>query len=198
VAYYKNVGLIGKARSGKDTVAERLGRTFAYTRVAFADPLKDMALRLNPIVGTDNDTLAVPGERLRDVVSFWGWERAKDELPEVRRVLQRIGQGVREHDEDFWVRVALRKIDAAAKWNLPVVVTDVRYENEARALRDRGFALFRVTRPASSRVSMTEALAEHDSETELDNWATSLTIANTGTLDDLNRIVDSLLLTRSR
>lgn len=194
MAYYKNVGLIGKARSGKDTVGQRLGRTYAYTRVAFADPLKDMALRLNPIVGTDNDTLAVPGERLRDVVDFWGWERAKDELPEVRRVLQNIGQGVREHDEDFWVRVALRKIDAAEKWNLPVVVTDVRYENEARALRDRGFALIRVTRPGTGAGEN----ATHDSETELDTWATSLTIANTGTLDDLNRIVDSLLLPRSR
>ncbi|MDO0926793.1 hypothetical protein QQY24_15710 [Streptomyces sp. TG1A-8] len=193
MAYYKNVGLIGKARSGKDTVAQRLGRTFAYTRVAFADPLKDMALRLNP---------AIPGlikldwdetYRLSDAVEDLGWERAKDELPEVRRVLQNIGQGVREHDEDFWVRVALRKIDAAEKWNLPVVVTDVRYENEALALRQRGFALIRVTRPGAGAGEN----AEHKSETALDYVKTDLTIGNTGTLDDLNRIVDSLLLPRS-
>lgn len=34
------IGICGKARSGKDTMAERLVLNYGYTRYAFADPLK--------------------------------------------------------------------------------------------------------------------------------------------------------------
>jgi hypothetical protein len=181
--------LIGKARSGKDSVAKRLVQGRAYTRVAFADPLKAMALQTNPLVETSPGVVV----RLAALINDVGWEYAKERYPEVRRLLQSIGQTVRLHDEDFWVRVAMRKVDAAEKWNLPVVVTDVRYENEAFTLRQRGFTLIRVTRPGAGAGEN----AGHDSETELDYVNPDLTIGNTGTLDDLNRIVDSLLLPRS-
>ncbi|QAX95009.1 deoxynucleoside monophosphate kinase [Streptomyces phage Sebastisaurus] len=186
---YKHVGLIGKARSGKDTVAQRLVRSRAYTRVAFADPLKAMAMQTNPFVPTSPGVVV----RLAPLINDVGWEYAKERYPEVRRILQAVGQTVRLHDEDFWVRVALRKVDAADSWNMPVVITDVRYPNEAETLRKRGFALVRVTRPGASAGPN----AEHESETALDEFHADLTIGNTGTLDDLNRIVDSLLLPRS-
>ncbi|QBZ73335.1 deoxynucleoside monophosphate kinase [Streptomyces phage RemusLoopin] len=186
---YKHVGLIGKARSGKDSVAKRLVQGRSYTRIGFADPLKAMALQTNPLIPTSPGVVV----RLAALINDVGWEYAKDTYPEVRRLLQNIGQTVRLHDEDFWVRLALRKVDAADSWNLPVVITDVRYENEAMALRQRGFALVRVTRPGAGAGEN----AGHKSETELDYVHTDLTIGNTGTLDDLNKIVDSLLLPRS-
>ncbi|MFE9026219.1 hypothetical protein ACFYOA_08145 [Streptomyces iakyrus] len=190
---FKHVGLIGKARSGKDSVASRLVWTRNYSRVAFADPLKAMAMRLNPYVDASTDIDGrIELERLSQTVELIGWERAKDEVPEVRRVLQNIGQAQREHDEDYWVRLALRKVDAADSWKLPVVISDVRYRNEAEALRKRGFVLIHVTRPGASAGEN----ADHASETELDGFHTDLTIGNTGTLDDLNRVVDSLLLPR--
>lgn len=186
---YKHVGLVGKARSGKDSVAKRLVQGRSYTRIGFADPLKAMALQTNPLIPTSPGVVV----RLAALINDVGWEYAKDTYPEVRRLLQNIGQTVRLHDEDFWVRLALRKVDAADSWNLPVVITDVRYENEAVALRQRGFALVRVTRPGAGAGEN----AGHKSETELDYVNPDLTIGNTGTLDDLNRIVDSLLLPRS-
>ena len=36
----KLIGLTGKARSGKDTVANYLFNQHGYTRIAFADPVK--------------------------------------------------------------------------------------------------------------------------------------------------------------
>jgi hypothetical protein len=188
--YYKSIGLIGPAQSGKDTVGARLRQRYGYQRVAFADPLKRAALKLDPFIPNHLD---VP-ERLSVIVSRIGWDTAKVVHPEVRRVLQHIGQTVREIDPDFWIRAAFPAIEAAERLNLPVVVTDVRYENEARALRDRGFSMIRVTRPGAGASG---DAANHASETELANWAAALTIANTGTLDDLNRIVDSLLLPRA-
>jgi hypothetical protein len=191
VAYYKSIGLIGRAQSGKDTVGARLRQRYGYQRVAFADPLKAAALRIDPLIPTSYGVTV----RLATLVNSVGWDYAKTTYPEVRRVLQYVGQTVRDVDPGFWVRAAAPAIDAAERLGLPVVVTDVRYENEARYLRDRGFSTIRVTRPGAGATGDT---AKHKSETELENWATALTIANTGTLDDLNRIVDSLLLPRSR
>lgn len=188
MAYYKSIGLIGRAQAGKDSVGDRLRQRYGYQRVAFADPLKVAALRVDPLIPLSYN---VHG-RLSQLVQGVGWDYAKTTYPEVRRILQHVGQTVRELDPLFWVRAATPAIDAAERLGLPVVVTDVRYENEALALRDRGFSFIRVTRPG------TDTPGAHKSETELANWAAALTIGNTGTLDTLNRIVDSLLLPRSR
>ncbi|QAY26946.1 deoxynucleoside monophosphate kinase [Streptomyces phage Shawty] len=187
MAYYKSIGLIGRAQSGKDTVGARLRQRYGYQRVAFADPLKRAALNMDPYIPTGYGVTV----RLSALIADVGWDYAKVQYPEVRRILQHVGQTVREIDPEFWVRAAVPAIEAAERLGLPVVVTDVRYENEARALRDRGFSMVRVTRPG------TDVPNAHKSETELESWATALTIANTGTLDDLNNIVDSLLLPRS-
>ncbi|MFJ8955618.1 hypothetical protein ACIRO1_36560 [Streptomyces sp. NPDC102381] len=187
---FKSIGLVGRAQSGKDTVGARLRQHYGYQRVAFADRLKADALRVNPIIPTSYGVTT----RLATLVNAVGWDYAKTTYPEVRALLQRYGQTVRGTDPDYWVRAAEPAIVAAERLGLPVVVTDVRYENEARALQARGFSLIRVTRPGAGA----GANADHESETALDGVKVALTIANTGTVEDLNRIVDSLLLPRSR
>lgn len=94
-----NIGLIGRARAGKDTVGAWLTENRGYERVAFADPLKAAALKLNPITEVD-----ATGEyyRLASDVSEFGWERTKDETPEVRRILQELGASIRTIDPEFW------------------------------------------------------------------------------------------------
>jgi hypothetical protein len=191
---YRHVGLIGRARAGKDSVASRLSERHGYQRVAFADRLKEAALKADPwIVIEHKDAYNDYPKRLTDLVAEIGWESAKEAHPEVRRFLQNYGQTVRDIDPDFWVRAARPSIDAANRLSLPVVVTDVRYENEARWLLERGFVLVRVTRP---NVTLAGDAGRHKSETELADYATDMTIANTGTLRDLDAIVDSLLLPR--
>ena len=46
-----SVALMGRAGAGKDTVASILTEHRGYARVAFADPLKEMALAVDPIIG---------------------------------------------------------------------------------------------------------------------------------------------------
>jgi hypothetical protein len=178
-----NIGLIGKARSGKDTAALHLVRTRSYTRLAFADPLKEMALSINPYIPTGYGVTV----RLSALIADVGWEYAKDTYPEVRRILQHTGQTVREYDDGFWLTAMRRKLNNAEAWNLPVVVTDVRYENEARMLRSRGFKLVRIVRPPTgAAVTMSQARAAmHDSETALDDFAADVTIHNTASVEAL-------------
>lgn len=184
---HPHIALIGRARSGKDTVAARLISRYAYTRVAFADPLKTVALGLDPIVAYEPSGYGPLPTRLSAVVQRYGWETAKDRFPEVRRTLQRAGQAIRDQDPGFWLGLAMDKVAVADTWNLPVVITDCRYPNEAEALKARGFKLVRVTRPG-----YTEAAAAHESETALDDYPADVTVANVGTVAYLNSLSDTL------
>jgi len=184
----RNIGLIGKARAGKDTAAAHLVRQYAYTRIGFADPLKEMALSIDPIIGAEGDDYGITEFRLSEIVRDSGWERAKDDYPEVRRLLQQMGQTVREYDEDFWLSILLRKAVGAARLNVPVVVTDVRYQNEAASLRSAGFKLVRITRPGAGSGGDSAA---HSSETALDDFPADLDIVNGGSLEALGAAISA-------
>jgi hypothetical protein len=193
----KNIGLIGKMGSGKDTVADVLIRTHGYVPLAFATPLKEMVIELDPLVHYDDNGYQIPAPvHLSDLLdSGKTFEECKREYPEVRRALQRIGQGVRRNDPDFWVRnLHARALDIPP--SVPIVVTDVRYRNEAAALRANGFTLVRVTRPMNPNgytADETRAMM-HPSETDLDSYPVDRTIRNDGTKVDLVSAVLDLFI----
>ncbi|MFI8263692.1 hypothetical protein [Streptomyces sp. NPDC085665] len=190
---YRHVALIGRARAGKDTVGARLVSRYQFVRVAFADPLRDTALDLDPIVGAERTSYGHLPIRLSDLVGRYGWERAKVEYPEVRRTLQRLGEAVRTHDPDYWVRLALARLDTAEAWNLPVVITDVRHVNEVTALRSRGALVVRVVRPGDQ---LGGEAGQHVTETALAEFPADVTIPNAGTLADLHTLADTLAVRR--
>ncbi|GAA2843949.1 hypothetical protein Acy02nite_68560 [Actinoplanes cyaneus] len=175
------VGLVGRKRTGKDTVAIRLVQRQGFRRLAFADRLRDAALALNPIVVPREPAWATL--RLGDIVGSVGWETAKDEYPEVRRTLQELGNGIRALDPDFWLRPVIA--EARASWR-PIVITDVRYPNEADAVERAGGVLVRITRPGGDKSD------DHESETALEDRETQMTIANDRLLEHLFEKVDAL------
>lgn len=199
-----SVGIIGRRRVGKDTAADYLVREHGYARVGFADSVKEAALAIDPIVyNVDPDSweaynLELDKElvcadlwgdiRLLDLVNHWGWEKAKDLIPEVRRLLQRIGDeaGRQIHGENTWIDPAMKKITAHRLVGRPVVVSDVRYANEAIALRESGFTLVKIVRPSVERESLTDS---HASEVETDTLSPDVTLENSGTVEDLLRLL---------
>ncbi|MCF3119702.1 hypothetical protein IPZ68_08260 [Streptomyces arenae] len=185
---------MGRAGSGKDTAAARLVSRHQFVRVAFADPLRETALGLDPIVGSEPTGLGALPIRLSDVVRRQGWDAAKI-FPEVRRTLQRLGEAVRQYDPEFWLRLALAKTDTADHWNVPVVITDVRHVNEAEALRKRGFVLVRVERPGKHGPAG-RAEREHISETALHGYSADAVLTNGGTVDELHQAADGLAIPR--
>lgn len=150
-------------------------------------------MRLDPIIGAEGTSYGALPIRLSDVVKRHGWDRAKNSYPEVRRTLQNLGETVRADDPDFWLRIARDKISTADRWSLPVVVSDVRYTNEANALRAAGALMVRIERPGASAGG--EA-ARHVSEVDLDDYPADVTVPNAGTLDDLYALVDALAVRR--
>ncbi|MEU6633823.1 hypothetical protein ABZ905_36975 [Streptomyces parvus] len=175
----RDIALIGRARSGKDTVGARLVDRFGYTRLAFADPLKEMALEIDPVIPM------VEGihMRLSRIVKNIGWDTAKEHFPEVRRILQHTGQTLRDRDPNYWIHTLIRNLPEPS--DIPVVVTDVRYANEADTLADHGFRLVRIDRPGVPEMS-------HTSETELGNIYAPIRIVNSGTIEDLYAHADTL------
>lgn len=167
------IGLIGHKRSGKDSLAQFLVASHGYTRVALADPLKQAALALDPIVYVD-DAFYHP-VRLSEVVEREGWERAKDTYPEVRRILQSFGEAIRQLEPSFWLDRALDKL---GNIDGPVVVTDVRFRNEAEALH--GLLDATLVRILRGDADISAALDTHVSEHELDDYPTDLIVDNNG------------------
>ncbi len=63
--------------------------------------------------------------------------------------------------------------DFPSKW----LVTDVRFENEAEAIKERGGILLRINRNVDT--------GTHPSETSLDDYKFDYTISNKGSMEDL-------------
>lgn len=161
------VALYGPAGVGKDSLADVLVREYDFVRVAFADPVREMALRLNPYVH-DVKTTA----RLRTIVDKHGWEDAKNGYPEVRRLLQVIGtDAIRTEDPEFWVRRA--KL-AAQKAGGGVVFTDTRFVNEARMVSGAGGITVRIEGPMRAANIKTG----HKSENGMGGWEPHLIVSN--------------------
>ena len=193
------IGLSGRARAGKDTVAERLVEAYGFKRFALADNVRTMAYAVDPLVFVEQDErgpLRFSGPqgqglgfvsyytRLSDLVDEVGWERAKA-VRDVRRFLQRLGtEGVRDViGDNAWID-ALQKQIAEDDHLGGVVITDVRFENEADWLTLFGW-LWRVDRASNADV------VPHSSETALDNYeAFDVRLQNDGSIEELWEQVD--------
>lgn len=175
---YSIIGLTGYAQSGKDTLANILVEKYGYRRVAFADAIRDFLYEVNPIIGFT----ATEPSYLRTRVDRDGWEETK-KSPEVRRLLQDIGVSARKlFGENFWVNQALGPMALA---HPKIVVTDVRFTNEANTLKANGGQIWRVKRVG------VDAVNAHVSESQMDGYPVDQIFLNNGTIEDLKALVQT-------
>jgi len=171
------IALCGYAGSGKDTAAEALVQQ-GWKRIAFADPIREMALAIDPYVQTGYGPTYMM-DRLSRIIDHEGWDGAK-RWSDVRRLLQRIGTeaGREILGDSVWVNVALAKI-----WNADechgVVITDLRFVNEYTALGDWNAKFIRITRPGIGPVN------DHQSDQHLAGFEVDHEIVNDGTREQL-------------
>jgi hypothetical protein len=163
------IGLAGYAQSGKDTMGRILVEEHGFTRIAFADTLRDMLYAMNPLVEWENKNGEYGVWFVQDIVDTFGWEFAKKSVAErstsgVRHLLQRLGTEAGRDilGQNIWVDTAMKK--AAEVKNGRVVFTDVRFPNEADAITEAGGTLWRMQRAGQSAVNT------HVSERALDDY----------------------------
>ena len=172
------IGVSGWARTGKDTVAAHLVEKYGYTRMSFADPMREALRRLDPLITVGE----MRGASLSSAVAGLGWEELKSLSPDVRGLMQRMGTEVGRDmfGQNFWVDAAIDSIEDGSK----VVFADVRFPNEAEAIKALGGEVWRVMRPEVGPAN------EHISETALDNYSFDMYIYNNTTVEDLYNAVD--------
>jgi len=175
------VGISGWARSGKDTAADYLVEKHGYQKFSFAKPMKEAMYKLDPRI-TVNE---VQNTSLRVGVDVYGWEGLKERSPHVRGLLQRFGTEVGREmfGDDFWVDYALDSIPDGAK----AVIADVRYPNEADAIKKLGGIVIRVVRDG------VEPANEHPSESALNDYVFDVEIHNNKDIETLNSYVESVV-----
>lgn len=185
---YKIIGVSGRIGNGKDTVAEYLQSAYGFKNVKFARKLKDSVYILNPYVrvtglsvlarlGFENTTFV----RFQDLIDCVGEEDAKLE-EEVRRLYQVFGTDVGrvQYGEDFWVEQMELPNDSN------VVISDLRFDNEAEFVKSKGGSIWNVTRD-------TESTSNHVSETGLCSEYIDVELDNNSTIEDLYTKIDNIL-----
>ena len=111
------LGLTGYAQSGKDTVAQTLIERYGFTRIAFADKIRELLYEMDPPVpsGVGNERHIVG---LQNYVDIYGWDVSKQN-PIVRSMLQNLGVGARKvFGEWFWIEQALPFVAAGQRCSI--------------------------------------------------------------------------------
>jgi hypothetical protein len=148
------VAICGAMNSGKDTIAaelqSQLKETCKVSLRSFGSYVKDH------ICNTFNINLEL----------IESWKRVDVAPPTfdrpMRELLQHVGD-LRTFQPTYWVNKLLRELPSSGL----IIVTDVRYENELQALKQRGAYVLSVVRPS---LPAKNASTPHSSENELVKW----------------------------
>ena len=167
------IGIAGRARSGKDTVANFIVAAIGGYRYSFADPIRAM---LTPL-GVD---MSDP---------YWQ-ARKEDIIPALgvspRRMMQTLGTewGRNLISYDLWLVLAHQRLLHSGPG---MVIPDVRFENEATWVRKHGGRILHVIRPDA------KAVEAHASEAGIEMQDADARLFNSGTLEELQLSVRELL-----
>lgn len=164
------IGITGCARAGKDSFGAVLAK-HGFKRTAFANALKSAVAYI-----ANEDTNLYFDDDAK--------EEYTDALETTRRMaLQKVGSAIRNSlGPETWVRRVIRAWEAQGK--PATVVTDVRYANEALAIRANGGLIVRVVRPGSG---LSGEAGQHESEAGLPDELVDIEVVNDGTLAELNQ-----------
>jgi hypothetical protein len=175
------IGLAGKAQVGKDTVADYLVENFRFEKFAFATALKQFCLNLYCLSSSQLNT--PEGKSTLD--KHYG------KTP--RELLQKTGEALRGVYPNIWVDQIERKIYNHHR----VVISDVRYKNEAEFVKNNKGILIRLVR---EDFCIGGKEAQHISENDVDSFGSlvDLTVSvKTGEVNRLKSSVVDYLLSRN-
>jgi hypothetical protein len=178
------IGLNGLKNCGKDTVAAYLIKEHGFERRALADPLKRSVAALfdipfNKVDELKNDPDAVVA--LHDEDGADPWRKMT-----FREFLQRFGKeaSMDVWGEDCWNDLTLEQRTYPGR---NIVVTDVRFEANAKRVLDCGGYVIEVIRPEVDEKD------PHSGEQPLPRHLVSLVLDNSGTIEDLYRNMENAL-----
>ncbi len=204
------IGFVGFIGSGKDTAADYLVNFHGFRRDSFANTLKDAVAA---VFGWDRVLLEGRTKEAREWREqrdeWWSQRLGRDITP--RWILQYWGTEVcrQGFHDDIWIASLENKM---RKTTDNIVISDVRFPNEIKAIHNAGGKVIRVKRGEEpewydAAVSMNKGqvqnmtwaiskdkiakLGIHASETAWVGGDIDLVIENDGTIDDLYEAIRS-------
>ncbi|UTS52164.1 hypothetical protein [Synechococcus phage BUCT-ZZ01] len=167
------VGIAGPARAGKNEVAKYLQKYHAFHEDSFAAPIRKCLM----------DILGLPFEE---------YERVKQEPQAVfggktcREFMQKMGTefGREMIYDDIWVDSCILRLDKFER----AAISDVRFDNEAKAIKERGGFIIHVDRPGI-RIEQ----SAHLSEKGIDESLIDFKILNDSGLDNLYAQIETTM-----
>jgi hypothetical protein len=181
------IGLNGPAGSGKDTIAEYLRDHHGFATLSFA----------HPVYAGVSAAFGIPIEQMKDrhfkEQPIWWIGKSP------RQLLQLFGTefGREMVAKDIWLRVAKNTLDEVCylrdKDSAPcrVVISDVRFDNEAEWVRNLGGVIWHIHRPG------VQPVAAHVSEAGVSFETGDEQVVN-DEIAETHRQVDSLLSLSAR
>ena len=211
------IGFAGKMQVGKDLSAKIVQELVPNTWkiVKFADKLKDVVCLLIGCTREQLEDPEFKEQELGE--EWWYWEdqntkktyvyddhrplfSGRPEYPESMKIikptprflLQYIGTDLFRHQlhVDTWVNATMAnyKPQKMSEYNPSQwIISDVRFPNEARAIKERGGILIQIVRDSAP-------ISDHISETALDGYDNfHYIVKNNGTIGDLKDQIENIL-----
>jgi hypothetical protein len=208
------IGFVGFIGSGKDTAADYLVNFHGFRRDSFANTLKDAVAA---VFGWDRVLLEGRTKEAREWREqrdeWWSDRLGQDITP--RRILQYWGTEVcrQGFHDDIWIASLENKM---RKTGDNIVISDVRFPNEIKAIKSAGGKVVRVVRgddpewyqdawnvnqgPTNMSWSISKMRMEqrkiHASETAWIGKGIDLEIDNNGSIDQLFAQIKNLVVDR--
>ena len=186
------ISVSGKKRSGKNTVATLINKILKekklpkYEEKAFAYLVKKFASEMTGIPMEGWETEA---DKQTELGPEWNSYDSNGLLvPMTRRMfLTKLGSDAcNSHlHRNCWVNALFQDYNEKCNW----LITDVRFPQEAEAIKSRGGVIIRITRPDTDKLA-----GNHISETALDKYTKfDFNIVNNGDIIALEEKVRNVL-----
>lgn len=154
------IGLCGKKRHGKDTMADYLVNKYGFIKLVLAEPIKNICKEL---FGFTDEQLY--GNKKEDIDEFWkisprtimqyfGTEIMRNKFTEI---MPHIG-------DNIFIEILKKKIYNLQRLNndVKIVVSDIRYLNEVEMIHSLNGFMFKIIRNIVNNPD------DHSSETTID------------------------------
>lgn len=170
------IGLYGPSRAGKDSVARCLVSNQGFEQRNLANPIRVVLANMDP---TYLDQFGDPYS-LSYLLQYHDWDFIKKHFPDSVDHMIALGQSMRDIDQNIWLNACV------GRPYTDLVIADVRQPNEYNYIVSRGGEVWKI-------VSDRTEVQVRGMDGLLDGYHFEYTIDNSGTIEELETIVNNIM-----